>query len=464
MPSPSFTIAAPVAPSLASTMKKPSFTVKASELLSALKAAEAFRKGISAASFYRKGSLDSGAIFLSANSPEGFYVEGFLNQEAFCLWLPSGKLSGSFSFPLDALLPFVKATKGKGDLSYSDGKLSAFPSGASLSLPAGESLKDSGSAERQELYGSIYSLPALCAGIVPDDQKGFPLAPFLTAASFASDDAGKMALAGVGFSDGSFCGTDGFSLRQVPAFPPLLPKASGGFPDDAWLPAWLSPCVKALCKASEEQSLLAFHWPMKQSLQTVRFWVPSGLLAAFRFSEKGSFPQYRQLIPDRLPFAFTCDRKPFLSAVEALLSALKASDGAPHVELLFQPGGFSSDGPGDVAISVTLQKNKGTKARPELSDVGSQEASVRCSFTACGVDPAYDEGFFDLPESQREIAKAKHQHESRILCNAFFLQKALKSFSEDRLLFQWKDERSPFLLSCFSPDDLCLIMPVQKRR
>jgi hypothetical protein len=461
---PSFTIAAPVAPSLAPTMKKPSFTVKASELLSALKAAEAFRKGVSAASFYRKGSLDSGAIFLSANGPEGFYVEGFLGQEAFCLWLPSGKLSGSFSLPVDSLLPFVKATKGKGELSYGEGKLSAFPSGASLSLPAGESLKDSDSGERQELYASVYSLPTLSASIVPDDQPGFPLAPFLTASCFASDDAGKHALSGIGFSDGAFCGTDGFSLRQTPAFPSLLPKAAGGFPENAWLPAWLSPCAKALCKASEEQSLLAFHWPMKQSLQAVRFWLPSGILAAFRFSEKGSFPQYRKLIPDSLPFAFACNRKPFLSAVEALLSTLKASDGAPHIELSFQPGGFSSDGPGEVVLSVTLQKNKGTKAKPELSDVGSQEASFCCSFTACSADPAFQEGFFDLPESQREMAKAKHQHESRILCNAFFLQRALKSFAGDRLLFQWKSELSPFLLSCFAPDDLCLIMPVQKRR
>lgn len=464
MPSPSFTVAAPVAPSLASTMKKPSFSVKASELLSALKAAEAFRKGISAASFYRKGSLDYGAVFFSANGPEGFYVEGFLGQEAFCLYLPSGKLSGSFSLPVDSLLPFVKATKGKGELFYAEGKLSASPSGASLSLPAGESLKDSDSAERQKLYASVYCLPTLAASVVSDDQKGFPLAPFLTASCFASADAGKMALAGVGFSDGAFCGTDGFSLRQVPAFPPLLPKASGGFPDDAWLPAWLSPCVKALCKASEEQGLMAFHWPMKQSLQAIRFWLPSGILAAFRFSEQGSFPQYRQLIPDRLPFAFTCNRKPFLSAVEALLSALKASDGAPHIELSFQPGGFSSDGPGEVALSVTLQKNKGTKAKPELSDVGIQEASFCCSFTACSADPAFHEGFFDLPESQQEMAKAKYQQESRILCNAFFLQRALKSLDGERLLFQWKDERSPFLLSCFSPDDLCLIMPVQKRR
>jgi hypothetical protein len=56
---------------------------------------------------------------------------------------------------------------------------------------------------------------------------------------------------------------------------------------------------------------------------------------------------------------------------------------------------------------------------------------------------------------------------SRRLClNAGFLQRALKSFAAegDRVLFQWKDDRAPLLLSAFVPESLCLIMPVQKRR
>jgi hypothetical protein len=464
---PSFTVAPASAPTSASASASAFFTVKASELLSACKAAEAFRKGASALRGFRSYGLDADSLFFSSTGT-GLIVEGFCWREAFALWLPSGKLSdcGGFSIPFASLFPFVKATKGKGFLSFEQGKLSASDSGASLTVEAGPSLFDSEAAESQKMLKGSHYLASLLSSDLTEAQKGFPLAPFLFVAPFCSDDASKLALCGAGFSGGAFFATDGFSLRKQEASLPGFPKASAGMPENAWLPSWLASCVNALTKASEREALLAFHWPERMECEALRFWLPSGLCAAFRFSKAGSFPNCQQLIPDRLPFAFACNRKPFLSAVEALLSALKASDGAPLVELSFQLGGFSSDGPGEVALSVTLQKNKGSKNKPELSDVGSQEASVSCSFTACAADPAFQEGFFDLPESQREMAKAKYQHESRILCNAFFLQRALKSFAGngDRLLFQWKDERSPFLLSCFSPDDLCLIMPVQKRR
>ena len=456
MLSPSFTIDKP-AP--ASTSASAFFTVKASELLSACKAAEAFRKGASALRGFRSYGLDADSLFFSSTG-SGLIVEGFCWKQAFALWLPSGKLSdcGGFSLPFASLLPFVKATKGKGFLSFDQGKLSASDSGASLTMEAGPSLFDSEAAESQKMMRQSHYLASLLSSELTEAQKGFPLAPFLSVAPFCSDDASKEVLNGAGFSGKAFFTTDGFSLRKQEASLPGFPKASAGMPEDAWLPSWLASCVDALTKPAERESLLAFHWPERMECQALRFWLPSGLCAAFRFSKSGSFPDCQKLIPASFPYAFTVDRKAFLSMVEGLLQSLKAYDGNPYVDLFF-------DEPiGTVEASVTLQKNKGSKKKPELEDVGSQEASVSAFYSGFHRDPSFDDGFFDLPETQQEVARDKFKHESRLCVNAFFLQKALKSFSEDRLSFQWSNGRSPFVITNGSPSSLCLIMPVQKRR
>jgi hypothetical protein len=454
---PSFTVAP--APTSASTSASAFFTVKASELLSACKAAEAFRKGASALRGFRSYGLDADSLFFSSTGA-GLIVEGFCWREAFALWLPSGKLSdcGGFSIPFASLFPFVKATKGKGFLSFEQGKLSASASGASLTVEAGPSLFDSEAAESQKMLKGSHYLASLLSSDLTEAQKGFPLAPFLSVAPFCSDDASKLALCGAGFSGGAFFATDGFSLRKQEASLPGFPKASAGMPENAWLPSWLASCVNALTKASEREALLAFHWPERMECEALRFWLPSGLCAAFRFSKAGSFPNCQQLIPSSFPYSFTADRASFLSMVEGLLSSLKAYDGNPYIDLFF-------DEPiGTVEASVTLQKNKGSKKKPELETVGSQEASASAFFSGFHRDPSFDDGFFDLPENQQETAKAKFKLESRLCVNAFFLQKALKSLSTNQFCLQWSNGRSPFTLADYKESKSpCLIMPVIKR-
>lgn len=431
------------------------FSAKASELLEACKGLEAFRKGAQSASLYKSSGLDCGAAFLAFGGA-AFTLEGFHQREAFYAWLPSSFGGGSFSLPFALLLSFVKATKGKGFITYEAGKLSASASGASLSVEAGPALESSEAAEAQKLFSEAYSLQALAQKQLADNQEGFPLWPFLVAAPFASADFAKQVICGAGFSAESFWGTDGFSLRRSPAFLPSLPK-SGAFPDSAWLPAWLSSVVEAFAKPAEREGLLAFYFQPKQSCAALRFCAPSGLFIALRFSaNQGSFPNCASLFPERLPFSFSADRESFLHTVEGLCQALKSSEGAPLLDLSLDPES------GSVGFSALLQKNKGSKQRPELEEVGRQEASCFARFESF----PHDTGFSDLPEAQRLVAREKLEDQKRLCVNGLFLLKALKSFAREgsRLSFEWQDSRAPFVLSAASAASACLIMPVQKRR
>lgn len=439
----------------------PSFSASASELLQACKGLEAFRKGASAFRGFRASGLDADSVFFSTTGA-GLIVEGFCWKEAFYAWLPSGTLSdcGGFSLPFAPFFSFVKATKGKGSIQYESGKLFASASGASLSLEAQPSLFDSEAAESQKLLKESHYLPAIASKQLDEKAEGFPLFPFLAASAFASADFSKLTLCGAGFSGQAFYATDGFSLRKAPCRLPAFPKA-GAFPSEAWLPAWLSPVVEAFAKPSERESLLGFYWGPRQGAQALRFCAPSGLIVALRFSEAaGSFPQCESLIPESLPFSFAIDAEAFQQSVESLLQALKASDGAPLIDCCFDAEA------GKLLLSATLQKNQGSKKKPELITMGKQEASCFASFRKASKDPRFDAGFFDLPETQREMAMAKFEGSRRLCINGLFLLRAIKSLSKEgsRLLFQWKDDHAPFLLSAFVPESLCLIMPVQKRR
>jgi hypothetical protein len=126
------------------------------------------------------------------------------------------------------------------------------------------------------------------------------------------------------------------------------------------------------------------------------------------------------------------------------------------IDLSFDPESRS------VGFSAILQKNKGSKQRPELEDVGKQEASCFARFESFPDDT----GFSDLPEAQRLIAREKLEDQKRLCINGLFLLKAIKSFAREgnRLSFQWTDSRKPFVLSGSSEASACLIMPVQKRR
>jgi hypothetical protein len=433
----------------------PYFACQASELLDALKGAEALRKSAD------KFGLLGASVFLSSSGAgltlEAFHALG--SASALLAWLPSGRCRESFSLPLLPLLSFVKATKGKGSVLFTEGKLSASASGASLSLSAGPywpAHPDQNEVWRREGY----ALPSLASAELPAEVEGFPLSPFLLASRFASGDYSKQALMGAGFYGESFYATDGFSLRKAPASCPAFPKASR-FPAEAWLPSWLASVVEAFAKPVERESLLGFYFPARKQSQALRFCTKAGLLVALRFPEApGSFPKCESLFPESLPFYFSANTKAFLEAVESLLQALKASDGEPRIEL-------SIDGPiGELQLSAALQKNVGSKARPELEDVGKQEASLSIRALQAPKDPRFDDGFFDLPESQQTMATEKHWHESRLLINGRFLQKTLKSFLQEgeSVRFSWKDGCSPLTLSAFIPESKALIMPIQRRR
>jgi hypothetical protein len=185
------------------------------------------------------------------------------------------------------------------------------------------------------------------------------------------------------------------------------------------------------------------------------------LIVALRFSsDPGSFPNCAQLFPESLPFSFSLDREAFLHTVEGLCQALKSSEGAPLLDLSFDPES------GSLGFSALLQKNKGSKQRPELEEVGKQEASCFARFESFPEDPSIESGFSELPEDQRLMAKAKLEDQKRLCINGLFLLKAIKSFAKEgsRLSFQWKDSKAPFVLSAASAASACLIMPVHKRR
>lgn len=434
----------------------PCFSCKASELLEALKAADLLRKSADS----RYGLLGASVFF--SDTGAGVSVEAFQNcsVNALSAWLPSGFCRGSFSLPLLPLLAFVKATKGKGEIAYKESKLSSSASASSLALPFGPSLFDHPD-QNESWRKEGYCLLGLQKACLPDDVKGFALLPLLTASKLCSSDESKQALIGAGFAGEAFTATDGFCLRKLPASLPALPKASGGFPEEAWLPAWLAPIVEALAKPKERHELLAFYFPTKREAQALRFRTKAGLSVVLRFpSVPGAFPRTDQLFPSSFSSFFVADTKSFLSAVESLLQALKASDGEPRIELC-------CDTPGEILLSADLQRNVGSKKKPELETIGKQEASFRTSILEAALpsDPRFDDGFFELPASQQEMAIAKHKHESRILVNGLFLQKLLKSFlgEGDKLRFSWNDSRSPILLSAFTPESKALLMPIQRR-
>jgi hypothetical protein len=122
--------------------------------------------------------------------------------------------------------------------------------------------------------------------------------------------------------------------------------------------------------------------------------------------------------------------------VEGLYQALKSSEGAPLLDLSFDPESRS------VGFSAILQKNKGSKQRPELEEVGKQEASCFARFESFPDDT----GFSDLPEAQRLIAREKLEDQKRLCLNGLFLLKAIKSFAREgsRLSFQWTDFLTSF--------------------
>jgi len=441
--------------SIASPSLSASFSCKASELLEALKGVDALRKSD------RSGLLGA-SVFLS-DSQCGLTVEAFslFTPSALLAWLPSGQASGSFSLPLLPLFSFVKTTKGRGAIDYREGKLSSSGSGASLSLPLGGWGEDHPDQNENSARGRGYSLPSVASMELPAETAGFALSPFLLSSRFCSADHSKQALMGSGFYGGNFYATDGFSLRKAPASLPALPKAQGGFPSDAWLPAWLSPIVEAFAKPAEREALLGFYFPTKGGAQALRFGTKGGSIVALRFpASPGTFPKCDQLFPSSLPFAFEANTKALLSTVENLLQGLKASDGSPLIELAFDGRIL------EVELSAKIQKNVGTKSRPELEDTGSQDASLRCFSIEAPTDPNLDDGFCDLPEAQQEKAIEKLISESHVLINGFFLQKALKSFLQegDKIRFQWKDGRSVLVLSAFTKESKVAIMPVMKRR
>ena len=421
-----------------------SFVASSFELLAVVKAAEAFRKA-------QTYGITGDRLFLSADGA-GLLVEAFAGKSAFAAWLPAelspfhGETKRA-SFPFLPLLSFLKSTKGKSTVSF-DGKAFA-ADGGSLSLPA-EAFELS---EADILYGK--ELPLLPFLKAEGLSEGFPLAPIFSLKGFPSKDAAKLALNGIGFSEKSFCATDGFCLRESPAdFPAYWRPES--FPASAWLPAFVLPLLEACTVKKEREKLLGF-WQEKREAGFLRFSFGLCSFVALRFPIGGSFPNYRQLFPSQ-KWELSTNRKALLSALSPLLSALKGSAGKPHVTL-------TTDGAvGEIFLSAELMADtgKGSKHSPDLASMGNQEASVRASFRAFPQKPELSDGFWELPESKQEQAKEAYGKESSFLVNGFFLEKILKSFSGERIELSWTHSIAPITFS--EGKERALLMPVQKRK
>ncbi len=441
----------PSSPSSISSLSSPSsssaptlsFVASAFELLAVVKAAEAFKKA-------QTHGIVGDRLFLSANGA-GLLVEAFAGKAAFAAWLPAelspfhGEVKRA-SFPLLPLLSFLKATKGKGPVSF-NGKAFAADSG-SLTLPA-EAVELS---EADLLYEK--ELPLLPFLKAEGLSEGFPLAPLFSLKGLPSKDAAKLPLCGFGFSEKSFCATDGYGLREACADLPACWRAES-FPASAWLPAFVLPLVEACTIKKERESLLGF-WQEKREAGFLRFSFGVCSFVALRFPLCGSFPNWRQLFPSQKHTLLT-DRKALLSALSPLLSALKASAGNPHVQI-------TTDGAiGEIFLSAELYADtgKGSKHSPDLAPMGSQEASVRASFRSFPQKPELSDGFWELKELDREEAKKAYGKESSFLVNGFFLEKLLKSFSSDRVELGWTHSIAPITFA--EGKERALLMPVQKR-
>jgi hypothetical protein len=428
----------------------PWFHASASELLSALKALDAFRKA---------SRFPLSPVFFS-DSGAGITVQAFRQKEAFLAWLPSGSIKGSFSLPFEPLFSFVKSTKGKDRIFWNDAigpvaeRLSA-SDGSAILLSMGESLESSATYESEKLFREVCNLETIASE--PATVPAFPLLPFLTVAGFAAKDEAKAALCGAGFRNGAFCATQGHYLRKASADLPTLPSA-GSFPAEAWLPSWLASVVSATEKPAKRQNLLAFLWPEKQSLQALRFFSSSGLCFVIRFEPQSNFPQYDQLFPSQ-SFSFSFQREAMLSTVDRLLSSLKSSDGLPNVDLTL-------DGAVDqLLLSVELFRDtkEGSKYSPSLESIGKQEASLSVRFQNHPIDPIFSAGFFEKSEADQEAARVFYDRQRILTLNLAYLQKILKSFDDAILTFSYTSATAPITIGR-DDQEKALIMPVQKRR
>jgi hypothetical protein len=443
MASPSLSLSTlPASPASAPML---SFVASSFELLAVAKAAEAFRKA-------QTYGITGDRLFLSADGA-GLLVEAFAGKSAFAAWLPTelSPFHGEakrLSFPFFPLLSFLKATKGKGTVSF-NGESFCDDKGGKIALSA-EAFELS---EQDELYEKeLPLLPFLKAeGLL----EGFPLAPLFSLKGLPSRDEAKLALNGLGFSEKSFCATDGFCLREAPADLPSYWKAES-FPASAWLPAFVLPLLEACTVKKEREKLLGF-WQEKREAGFLRFSFGLSSFVALRFPLCGSFPNYQQLFPEQ-KHKLSVDRKALLSALSPLLSALKGSAGNPHVQI-------TTDGAiGEIFLSAELMADtgKGSKYSPDLAPIGSQEASVRASFRAFPQKPELSDGFWELKEKDQEAAKEACEKESAFVVNAFFLEKLLKSFSGERIELGWTYSIAPITFS--EGKERALLMPVQKRK
>jgi hypothetical protein len=411
-----------------------------------MKAAEAFKKA-------QTYGVTGDQLFLSADGA-GLLVEAFAGKSAFAAWFPAelSPFNGEvkrLAFPFFPLLSFLKATKGKGTVSF-NGESFCDDKGGKIALSADGAFELS---EQDAMYEKeLPLLPFLKAeGLL----EGFPLAPLFSLKGLPSKDSAKLALSGIGFSEKSFCATDGICLREAPADLPAYWRPES-FPASAWLPAFVLPLMEACTVKKEREKLLGF-WQAKREAGFLRFSFGLCSFVALRFPLSGSFPNYRQLFPSQ-KWELSTNRKALLSALSPLLSALKGSAGNPHVTL-------TADGAiGELSLSAELMADtgKGSKYSPDLAPIGSQEASVRASFRAFPQKPELSDGFWELKEKDQEAAKEACEKESAFVVNAFFLEKLLKSFSGERIELGWTYSIAPITFS--EGKERALLMPVQKRK
>lgn len=439
-----------------------SFVCPAGSMLSACKSLEAFRKG-KAEVF----GLVADSVFFEC-SGAGVYVEAFGLSSSFLACVGDGVAAGSFSLPWDAFFAFVKATKGKGDLSYQAGKLSASVSGSSLSLAAGDGKRchaDVTLPGEEEWLGAdqLASLESLAGACLPADAAGFPVDSVLRASGFCSDDAAKEVLSGVYLSEElrSIVGTDGHTLYRS-----NIHEGSGVIAWGAWLPGWLSSVLQAGLTAKGKKALgsaWAFYFKGAAGVRAVRCWVNHSLMVAVRWRDCGaSYPQVGQLIPDasKLSSSFSFQRETLEAALLPLVKALKGSAGKPLADCSF-------DGEtGRLSIEAELfSKVGGTRYVPELESIGIQESSAVVTAGRFFPDPrVHEPGFHDKSDKEQATFLSVWEASRSFCVNALYLERLLKVWKaegSDRIHLSFSGGKALFFETGSSQ---ALLMPVLRRR
>ena len=436
------------------------FSAAASDLTVAFKLFESFRKGSHKLSMSGSNRVDADSVYIS-HTGGTVVLHVYRGRESAAVTLPYAHLNrfASFSLPYSDFLAFVKSTKAKGCVTYKDSIISA-DTGARLTVSPGPSLAESECGELQALIsGGTEDTLSLLSAELNAAPVALPVSPLLTAARFTADDASKLVLSGVQFSGTECAGTNGHYLRRVPVW---LPSSAGILPNSLWAPRWIASVLESVLKAKERTDAILYCFPKKQSLQTIRFSVPSVKgFALIRYADcDATYPNYGQLIPDKLPFRFEIDRRTFLDSVYSISGALKQSEGVRRIS--FNVVSTESI----LELSALIQKKANAKKYcSEYTDVGTSSAILSLPDTATlPQHPTESADWPTLNAGSKDKLREEYRKRTTFSFNVDYLKTSLESIDCDTVELSWSVSHTPFLLTGSNPMDVALIMPIQVRR